>query len=68
MSVESKLKREKSRGVYCVDKRKAGRVDVELTRLVEYGYLTVVGKASILYWHKLKQVLEELVSLCTNFV
>jgi hypothetical protein len=36
---EIKLKREESRGVCCIDKGEAGRIAVELTRLVEGGYV-----------------------------
>ena len=42
MSVESKLEREESRGVCCIEKETAGRVAVELTRLVEDGYIDYV--------------------------
>jgi hypothetical protein len=37
LSAELKLKREESRGVCCIEKGEAGKVVVELPRLVEDG-------------------------------
>jgi hypothetical protein len=39
LSAESKLKIEESRGVCCIEKRKAARVAVELTRFVKDGHI-----------------------------
>jgi hypothetical protein len=51
----------------CVALTKERQVEllVEFKRLVKDGYLTSLGKAPVLYWHMLKQVLQELISLCT---
>jgi hypothetical protein len=48
LAAESKLKREESRGVCCVEREKEGRVAVESTSLVEGGYIDC-GRQGISY-------------------
>jgi hypothetical protein len=49
LSTDLKLKSEESSGVYCIEKGEVCRVAVELTRLVEGGWICNCGRRDVCF-------------------